>query len=175
MFCCRNSNSYRRNNCCGYNDLFFSSGTRGPQGPAGPQGPVGPPGTLVNENATIYNGGAQAIATGTPLTFGTTLTNNGLTVAGTSITVPNAGTYLVNYSTGESTGAAGTDRVGIAINGSIIPGTERLLSPDSISSGTSVLNLAAGDVITIVPTITTATDLTADGGTSATLTVVRIA
>ena len=35
--------------------------------------------------------------------------------------------------------------------------------------------LAAGDVITLVPTITTATDLTADGGTSATLTVVRIA
>lgn len=175
MFCCKNSNYNRRNNCCGYVDPFFLNGIRGPQGPAGPQGPVGPPGTLVNENATIYNPATQAITTATPITFGTTLTNNGLSVAGTSITVPNTGTYLVNFSTGESTGATATDRVGIAINGSIIPGTERLLTPDAITNGTSVLNLAAGDVITLVPTITTATDLTADGGTSATLTVVRIA
>ena len=177
MFCCRNSNNNwnRRSNCCsGWND-FFTGGTRGPQGPAGPQGPVGPPGTLINENATIYSQAAQVITTGTPITFGTTLTNNGLTVAATSITVADAGTYLVNFSTGASTGATGTDRVGIAINGTIILGTERLLSPDSITTGTSVLNLADGDVITLVPTATTATDLTATGGTSATLSVVRLA
>ena len=150
-------------------------GETGPVGPQGPEGPAGPPGTFINENATIYNPAAQEITTGTPLTFGTTLTNNGLTVDATSITIEEAGTYLVGFSTGEATGATATDRVGIAINGVIIAGTERLLNPDAPTNETSVLNLTAGDVVTLVPTVTTATGLTADGATSATLTVVRLA
>lgn len=150
-------------------------GPQGPVGPVGPQGPEGPAGTSLNENATIFNLETQDVTTGTALALPSVLTNNNLIVDGDSITVENDGTYLVSFSTGTATETVSTDNVGIAINGTIIDATRGLLSTTSGTSGTYVLNLSDGDVLSLIPTVETTTGINATGGPSATLTVVRIA
>lgn len=152
-----------------------ATGATGPQGPVGPQGPQGPAGTLVNQNATLYNTATQTVTSGTALTVPTVLTNNGLTASTNSLTVPATGTYLVSYTVNTATGATGTDNVSIGINGVTQAATQRPLSTTSSTGGSYITNLTANDVITLVPTATGATDITATGGPSATLTVVRIA
>ena len=105
----------------------------------------------------------------------TILTNNGLTIENDGITVPTTGTYLINFNTNEATNASDADNVAIAVNGVISTPTERLLSQTSGISGTFILNLTANNKISLIPTITDATNLTNSGGPSVSLTVVRIA
>lgn len=150
------------------------TGPTGPTGATGPTGPTGPTGSTLNQNATTYNIAEQALTSGTALTLPTVLTNNNMTVANNSITVPATGEYLVSYTVNSATNAATGDNVGIAINGTINNGTKLSLSQTDGIAGTYMLNLNANDVVTLVPTITTATELNADGGTSAHLTVLRI-
>lgn len=150
------------------------TGPTGPTGATGPTGPTGATGTFENINATIVNTASQDITTGTAVTFGSIVTNNGMTVANTSITVPSAGTYLVSYGANSSTSASGSDNIGVAVNGTISTSTRRTLSATQGTAGTYVLNLVADDVLTLVPTITSATNLTATGGPSAYLTVVKV-
>lgn len=179
-----NSCCSRFNTCCDNDQEVITIGVQGPTGPTGatgptgpigPTGPTGPTGTPLNENATTLNNGTQAITSGTALTLPTTLTNNSLTIGNDSITVTNAGTYLVTYNINSATGATDEDNVAIAINGVISTNTKRALSTTDGVSGTYVLNLNANDVLTLVPTVTGATELDDVGGPSAILSVVRIA
>lgn len=175
-------------NCCNSRDQdIITIGVQGPTGPTGPTGPIGPTGatgptgptgatgTAVNENATTLNNGTQELTSGTALTLPTTLTNNGLTIGNDSITVAETGTYFVMFSLNSATDATDQDNVGIAINGAISTNTRRPLSSTDGVSGGYILNLTANDAITLVPTITGATELDDVGGPSAVLTVVRIA
>lgn len=152
-----------------------ATGPQGPQGPVGPQGPQGPAGSTPNQNATLYNTASQTLTSGTALTVPTVLTNNGLTASTNSLTVPATGTYLVSYTVNRTTGTSNTDSVGIAIGGTLQAGTQMSLSSSQGVSGTYVLNLTNGNVITLVPTISGTSTVNNTGGPSATLTVVRIA
>lgn len=150
------------------------TGPTGPTGVTGPTGPTGPTGVLTNENATIYNDSPIDITTGTPLVLQNTLTNNGMTVAGNGITVESDGTYLVSFGVNNATGATGTDNVSVAVDGVLNATTERKLFADSANTGTYVLDLQANNTLTLVPTVTGATQIVATGGPSAYLTVTKI-
>ena len=150
------------------------TGPTGPTGATGPTGPTGPTGSPLNQNATIYNTAEQALTNNTALTLPTVLTNNNMTIANNSITVPATGEYLVSYNVNSATDATDEDNIGIAVNGTINNGTKLALSQTDGISGTYMLNLSENDVITLVPTITAATELDNIGGPSAHLTVLRI-
>lgn len=153
------------------------TGVTGPTGPTGATGPTGPTGenaTLLNENATIYNAETQNITTATPLALSTVLTNNGLAVDNTTITVSETGTYLISFTVNDATAAAGADNVGIAVNNVVNTATHRTISPNYSTGGSYVLNLNANDKVSLVPTVTNATSISSTGGPSASLTVVRI-
>ena len=190
----------RKNDCCinpfpTNNDFDFTvnTGATGPVGPTGPTGaagvtgatgatgvtgptgPTGATGTAINQNATIYNNATQEAVSGTALNLPTVLTNNGMTVNATSITVPTTGTYWVSYTINEATGANNGDFVAIYVNGAINNATKKSISSTAGVGGTYILNLSANDVITIVPTETGSTQIVDTGGPSATLTVTRIA
>lgn len=149
-------------------------GPIGPTGPTGATGPAGPAGVVSNQNATIANATNQAITSGTPLTLSTVVTNNGMTVTNNGITVPADGTYLVEYYVNRATSASGADSISIAVAGTTNSNTSIPLIAQSTSSAQFVLNLTSGNTLTLVPIVTTATNLEATGGPSATLTVVRL-
>lgn len=149
-------------------------GDTGPMGPAGPTGPIGPTGVISNQNATILNMASQSITTGEPISMLTILTNNGLVLGGTFITVPSTGTYLVTYYVNRATGAAGTDSIAIAIDGTRERYTARPLSEESTSSGQFVMNLEEGNAVSLVPVVINNVKLEANGGPSATLTVIKL-
>lgn len=151
------------------------AGERGATGEAGPTGPTGPAGASLNQNATILNMAAQDITNGTAIVLTTLLTNNGMTITGTGITVPADGTYFVAFYVNRAENAAGTDGISLAIDGVIDNDTSRPLSTSSTSSGQFVFNLKAGNLLTLVPTIVNATGIEANGGPCATLTVMRMA
>lgn len=151
------------------------TGTTGQRGPTGPTGPTGATGPAFNQNATLYNSAIQNATSGTALSFPTILTNNGLVIDNSNITVPTTGTYIVSYTVNATTGATTPDKVGIAINGTLSTPTENLLSATEPISGSYVLNLTADDVLTLVPTVAAQRSVTATGGPSVTFTVVRIA
>ena len=98
-----------------------------------------------------------------------------MTIADNAITIPATGTYIVSYQAGDATGASGTERIAIGVNGTINTPTQVSLSATEATGGTFVLSLTDGDAITLIPTITQSTTLNANGGYSATLTIVRIA
>lgn len=150
-------------------------GDRGPQGVKGEQGVAGPPGTTNNINATIYEENSQEIANGRPLTFGTTLTNNGMSINNASITIQYTGTYIVSFSINNGSSATAGDCVGIYSNNTLVGGTKRPLTSSTNVSCTIVLRLKANDVITLVPTLSSNRTLTNSGAPSAMLTVVQIA
>lgn len=150
-------------------------GPTGPKGDAGEIGPTGPAGVGINQNATILNMAAQDIKNAQAIVLSTILTNNGMTVSGTGITVPQDGTYFVAFYINRAENAAGTDGISIAIDGVIDNDTSRPLSTASTSSGQFVFNLKAGNMLTLVPTVVNATGLEANGGPCATLTVMRMA
>lgn len=149
-------------------------GDTGPMGPAGPTGPIGPTGVISNQNATILNMASQSITTGEPISMLTILTNNGLVLGGTFITVPSTGTYLVTYYVNRATGAAGTDSIAIAIDGTRERYTARPLSEESTSSGQFVMNLEEGNAVSLVPVVINNVKLEANGGPSATLMVIKL-
>lgn len=150
-------------------------GPTGPKGDAGETGPTGPAGAGINQNATILNMAAQDIKNAQAIVLSTILTNNGMTISGTGITVPRDGTYFVAFYINRAENAAGTDGISIAIDGVIDNDTSRPLSTASTSSGQFVFNLKAGNMLTLVPTVVNATGLEANGGPCATLTVMRMA
>lgn len=149
-------------------------GESGERGLMGPTGPTGASGTALNQNATILHVASQDIKTDIPIMLSSTMTNNGLVVSTSSLTIPANGTYLVTYYVNRATGAAGTDSIALAFNGKVDTNTMRPLSVDSTSSGQFVMNLTEGDEITLVPVIMNATRINGNGGPGATLTVVRI-
>lgn len=168
--CCRQSTTTQRPWIMG------PTGPMGPMGMTGATGPTGATGTLTNQNATILNTSDQALTSGTAITMSTVLTNNNLTVADTTITVPEGGTYVVGYSVNKiSTDAGASSNVALSIGGNINANTQRPLSTTAPASGVFVLDLTAGQTVSLVPTITNQTTLQASNGPSASLSVIRIA
>lgn len=153
-----------------------ATGATGPAGPTGPTGETGPAGAAnVNQYATTYTLGAQTLTSGTPLTLMTVLVNQSFVVGADSITVPDAGAYLLSYSVNRVETMSDGDYVELKINGTEYAATRRMLSTTAGVGGTYVLRLTAGSVIQVVPTEQGSVRLVGDRGPSAVLTVVRLA
>jgi len=186
MCCCGNNNVWRERCGCGGYVNTITRGITGPTGPAGPigatgatgpTGPTGPTGasaTLINQNASILNPNAQDMTSGVALTLPTVLTNNGLTIGNDSITVPVGGVYWVSFGVNIYANATATDYVAISVDGDTVATTARNLTTTAPTSATFVLDLDAGAIVRLVPTINANGSLSGTGAPSAFLTVVRI-
>lgn len=150
-------------------------GEQGPKGEKGEQGVAGPPGSTNNINVTLFNPNNQDISNSRPLTFGQTLTNNGITTNETSVFIPANGTYVISFSMNNGSSAAAGDCVGVYKNSSLIPGTTRPLTSSTNVSAMFVVSLKINDIITLVPKLSTNRTITASGAPSIMLSVVQIA
>lgn len=139
-----------------------SGGPTGPTGATGPTGPTGPTGATgatgsssISAFGYVYNLSdtieEATIAAGDAVPF----TNNGPlldithVIDSTDVTVVNAGTYQIDYLVNLTGG--GGDSIALAINGVVDPSTAVGGSGNAGNiSGTVILTLAAGDVITLV-------------------------
>ncbi len=152
-----------------------AKGDRGPQGIQGQQGETGPKGSTNNINATIYNSINQDISSGRPIKMDEVLTNNGMSINDSSITIPENGTYLISFSINNGTTATAGDCIGVYNNSALLQGSKRPLTTSTNVSGTIVATLKANDTITLVPVLYTNRTLTSSGAPSAMLTVAQIA
>jgi hypothetical protein len=139
------------------------TGATGDTGPTGPTGETGPTGATGETGATgaglaafgnVYQLATIADATvigGADVPF----SNNGPLAGGithtagtTTITVPTAGNYEIQYSISITAGIGA--QIAIAVNGTVDPSTpvSALVATGEIS-GQTILTLAAGDVITL--------------------------
>jgi hypothetical protein len=95
-----------------------------------------------------------------------------------SITITVPGVYEINYETTMSAALGTTVTTAVRQNGTNIPGatTSRLLSVgvNSLFSGSTIVTLAAGDVIDMAVSALIAVGVTLGGGTSAVLTVKKL-
>jgi len=124
-----------------------STGATGSTGPAGATGPQGPAGHL--NYGYVYNLAAQTVAIDAPVLFDTNGPLSGFThVAGTSsMTAITSGTYLIDFS------ASGTqvDQFAMMDNGTAIAGsTYGSGAGTQQNNGQAIVNLVAGDVLTLV-------------------------
>lgn len=158
-----------------YFEFHIPKGEIGPKGEKGDQGVAGPPGSTNNINVTLFNPNNQDISNSRPLTFGQTLTNNGITTNETSVFIPANGTYVISFSMNNGSSAAAGDCVGVYKNSSLIPGTTRPLTSSTNVSAMFVVSLKINDIITLVPKLSTNRTITASGAPSIMLSVVQIA
>lgn len=158
-----------------YFEFHIPKGEIGPKGEKGEQGVAGPPGSTNNINVTLFNPNNQDISNSRPLTFGQTLTNNGITTNETSVFIPANGTYVISFSMNNGSSAAAGDCVGVYKNSSLIPGTTRPLTSSTNVSAMFVVSLKINDIITLVPKLSTNRTITASGAPSIMLSVVQIA
>lgn len=117
------------------------SGATGPQGPAGPAGQP--------NYGYVYNVSAQTVAIEAPVIFDSNGPLSGFThtAATAAIGVQSAGMYLIDFS------ASGTqaDQFALTDNGTVIPGTTYGSGAGTQqNNGQVIVNLAAGDVLTLV-------------------------
>ena len=185
--CC--NNYYRPSfNTCGCRNystvvrtIVGPMGPAGPQGPVGPvgptgatgatgpQGPVGPVGPSPIEDLAIASLTNTAAATITDLgdyiPFNNTNTVQNATVTDSdSITVTNGGTYYITYGLNDAT-ATGDTGVSLYINNTENVNTTLNISDTVTSaSGGIILNLSAGDSISLGKSVN-ATPITLSAGT----------
>ena len=159
-----------------------------PQGPTGPTGITGPTGVTGPSNGLNAYGGKYnnttstlnlGIGTQTQIPLPTAMPNLNTTYTpANSITVAQAGTYEINYYSNISAAVATTITMAVRNNGTNIPSTviSRILSVGvgSIYSGSTIITLAAGDVIDIAISALLAVGVTLGTGVNATLTVKKL-
>ena len=120
------------------------SGATGATGPQGPAGPAGQP-----NYGYVYNVSAQTVAIEAPVIFDSNGPLSGFTHTAptAAIGVLSAGTYLIDFS------ASGTqaDQFALTDNGTVIPGTTYGSGAGTQqNNGQVIVNLAAGDVLTLI-------------------------
>ena len=150
-----------------------------PQGPTGPTGPangLSAYGGKYNDTPQTLNlviGSASQI----PLTNSMPNLNTMYTPVN-SITVAQAGTYEINYFSNVSAAIGTTVTQAVRVNGTNIPSTEisRVLAVGvgSTYTGSTIVTLAAGDVIDMAVSALLAVGLTLGNGVNATLSIKKI-
>ena len=163
-------------------DFVIPQGRTGPTGITGPTGVTGPSNGL-NAYGGKYNNTTSTlnlgIGTQTQIPLPTAMPNLNTTYTpANSITVAQAGTYEINYYSNISAAVATTITMAVRNNGTNIPSTviSRILSVGvgSIYSGSTIITLAAGDVIDIAISALLAVGVTLGTGVNATLTVKKL-
>ena len=146
-----------------------ATGATGATGPIGPQGPIGPAGS---SDAIYASSAISTIATGAiiPLTLTSASPTSTMTVSGGSVNVTEAGSYLVSYFTDGSV-TTGDFSTSLYLNGAPIA-NESIVFTDSVGAGskTVLLNLSAGDTLSLYNTSTTEATLS-----GASLTLLKVA
>lgn len=147
-----------------------------------PQGPTGPANGL-NAYGGKYSNTTQTINLGigtqSQIALPNTLPSKDVTYTPTnSITVAQAGTYEINYYSNVSAAVATTLTMAIRVNGTNIPSTviSRALSVGvgSVYSGSTIVTLAAGDVLDMALSALLAVGVTLGSGVNATLSVKKL-
>ena len=152
-----------------------ATGATGPQGPVGatgatgPQGPIGPAGTsqAIYAGTTIATVGAGAIV---PIALIAQSPASTMTVSDNEVNITETGSYLVSYFAGGSV-TTGDFIVSLYLNDVAIA-NENIVQSDSVGAGskTVLLNLSAGDSISLYNTSATEATLS-----SASITVLKVA
>lgn len=142
-----------------------ATGATGPAGPAGPEGPAGPPGATgpagpagpAGGGLTAYAGTYQlatladaTVVGGADIPFSNNGPLSGVThIPGTTtFTVPTAGTYRVAYHVNIISGVG--SGLSVAVNGTVDASTYMQIQvATGHISGVALLQLAAGDVLTV--------------------------
>ena len=169
-------------------DFVIPQGPTGPQGITGPTGTTGPTGATgpangLNAYGGKYNNTSQvlniAIGSSTQIPLANNMPNLNTTYTPTnSITVTQAGTYEINYFSNISAALATTVTQAVRINGTNIPSTiiSRALQVGvgSTYAGSSIVTLAAGDVIDMAISALLAVGITLGTGVNATLSVKKL-
>ncbi len=159
-----------------------ATGPTGPQGLLGATGPTGPTGGL-NAYGGKFSNTTQnltlGIGTQTQIALPNSMPNLNTTYTpANSITVAQAGTYEINYYSNVSAAVATTLTMAVRNNGTNIASTviSRALSVGvgSIYSGSTIVTLAAGDVIDMAVSALLAVGVTLGSGVNATLSVKKI-
>lgn len=160
------------------------AGATGATGPQGPQGPAGEDG----ENGLAAYGGRYSTAT-TPISLTTTaqnlalataMPNSNVTNGANSITIVEAGDYEVNYGlSGSTSGNPTTVTLQVAVNGAANPSTVMTHTLQSsitsdVFTGSSIITLAAGDVVTLQALAGNTSTFTPSAGVNAYLTVKKL-
>lgn len=150
-----------------------------PQGPTGPTGPA----NGLNAYGGKYNNTSQllniAIGSSTQIPLANNLPNLNTSYApANSITIAQAGTYEINYFSNISAAVGTTVTQAVRVNGANIPSTviSRALSVGvgSTYSGSTIVTLAAGDVIDMAISALLAVGVTLGTGVNASLSVKKL-
>lgn len=150
--------------------------------PQGPTGPTGPSNGL-SAYGGKYNNTSQTlnlvIGSATQIPLANNMPNLNTTYAPVnSIRVSQAGTYEINYFSNVSATVGTTVTQAVRVNGTNIPSTiiSRALSVGvgSTYTGSTIVTLAANDVIDMAISAILAVGLTLGSGVNATLTIKKI-
>lgn len=150
-----------------------------PQGPTGPTGPA----NGLNAYGGKYSNTTQSISLGigtqTQIALPNNLPNKNITYTpANSLTITEAGTYEINYYSNVTAAIATTVTMAVRNNGSNIASTviSRVLSVGvgSVYSGSTIVTLAAGDVIDMAISALLAVGITLGSGVNATLSVKKL-
>ena len=163
-------------------DFTIPQGPTGPAGIGGATGPTGPANGL-NAYGGKYNNTPSTLnliigsATQIPLANAMPNLNTTYTPAN-SITVAQAGTYEINYFSNVSAAVGTTVTQAVRINGTNIPSTiiSRVLAVGvgSTYTGSTIVTLAAGDVLDMAVSALLAVGLTLGTGVNATLSIKKL-
>lgn len=163
-------------------DFTIPQGPTGPTGLDGATGPTGPANGL-NAYGGKYNNTPSTLnliigsATQIPLANAMPNLNTTYTPAN-SITVAQAGTYEINYFSNVSAAVGTTVTQAVRINGTNIPSTiiSRVLAVGvgSTYTGSTIVTLAAGDVLDMAVSALLAVGLTLGAGVNATLSIKKL-
>lgn len=150
-----------------------------PQGPTGPTGPsngLSAYGTRYNATPQTINialGGTSQVplpTTGPNLSTSYTTAN--------AITIEETGTYQIDYFLNSSVAVGTTVTFSVRNNNTNIPGTpiSRVLTvgTNSLYTGSTIVNLSAGDIIDLAVSALVAVGLTLATGTTALLSITKI-
>jgi hypothetical protein len=154
----------------------------GPAGATGATGPTGATGATGAGGVQSYIYGFELATIADSTVVGgadVCFSNNGPILSGThtpgttTFTVWASGTYMISYDISITSGVG--SQIAVAVNGTVDASTPiTALTSTGHISGTAILNLAAGDVITLRNNSATPLTLTLAPGVGAQMTIVQI-
>ncbi|PFM60230.1 collagen-like triple helix repeat-containing protein, partial [Bacillus cereus] len=150
-----------------------ATGATGPQGITGATGPTGP--NFPVATIVVQNNIQQTVLQFNNFIFGTAINVNNIIFKGTdTVTVVNAGIYVISVSISTTAPGCAPFGIGISINGTVATDNfSSNLIGDSLSF-TTIETLAAGANISLQSTLNEIT-LPSTGNTNVRLTIFRIA
>lgn len=126
------------------------TGPTGPTGPTGATGATGPTGATGGFVATSFGSfftDSEQSVNNTTFPLLTTQTANGLTINNATgvITLPNIGTYQIDYGVYAASGATANDRMALYLNGAELAGTSRGLENNTMINASSIVTTSVAN------------------------------